>query len=59
MSGRRWAGIPVMTIALVTSMAFAVPELMAGSFPRHAVGAIVASVVGLVLLWRLRDEPER
>ncbi|MXS73425.1 hypothetical protein CSIV_11120 [Microbacterium sp. CSI-V] len=59
MSGRRWAGILVMTLVLVTSTVFAVSELLAGSFPRHAVGAIVASAIGLVLFCRPRDEPER
>lgn len=48
-----------MTLVLAATTVFPVSELMAGSFPGLAVGAIVASVVGLVLFRRPRGEGDR
>lgn len=52
MSGRRGAGIIVMTLAIVAGVAFAMSEVLAGEFPARPLAAVAFAGVGLVVFAR-------
>ncbi|RWR22825.1 hypothetical protein D8Y23_01135 [Microbacterium enclense] len=59
MSGRRWAGIILVSVALVGGSVIAVSEVIAGDFPRRSIGVVIIAAIGLVLLWRRGRNAER
>ncbi|MCT2085843.1 hypothetical protein M3D75_06920 [Microbacterium enclense] len=59
MSGRRWAGIILMSVALVAGSVIAVSEVIAGDFPRRSIGVVIIAAIGLVVFLRMGRNAER